>query len=98
VLGHPNYHNLTTEDYTKMVEVSVPGPIKIPCLQFLGGRDRRVPFRQGLLFDAITKKTGTPIQTFVYENAGHSLNDCVETGYDFAIKAMLFLEGIPMTG
>ena len=30
-------------------------PMKIPALQFLGAKDRRVPYRQGLLFDAITK-------------------------------------------
>jgi hypothetical protein len=33
-------------------------PMKIPVLQFLGAKDLRVPYRQGLLFDAITKKNG----------------------------------------
>lgn len=33
--------------------------MKIPTLQFLGAKDRRVPYKQGLLFDAITKKSGT---------------------------------------
>lgn len=51
--------------------------MKIPTLQFLGAKDRRVPYRQGLLFDAMTRKIGTPIQTFVYENAAHSLADTV---------------------
>ena len=41
-------------------------PMKIPTLQFLGAKDRRVPYRQGLLFDAITKKHGTKITTYVY--------------------------------
>lgn len=41
-------------------------PMKIPTLQFLGAKDRRVPYKQGLLFDAITRKNGTPIQTYVY--------------------------------
>jgi len=51
--------------------------MKIPTLQFLGAKDRRVPYKQGLLFDAITKKAGTAIQTYVYENSGHSLADSV---------------------
>jgi len=41
-------------------------PMKIPTLQFLGAKDRRVPYRQGLLFDAITRKIGIPIKTYVY--------------------------------
>ena len=41
-------------------------PMKIPILQFLGGKDRRVPWRQGLLFDAITKLNEVPITTYVY--------------------------------
>jgi hypothetical protein len=40
--------------------------MKIPTLQFLGAKDRRVPYRQGLLFDAITKDVGTEITTYVY--------------------------------
>lgn len=72
-------------------------PMKIPTLQFLGAKDRRVPYRQGLLFDAMTKKVGTPIQTFVYENAGHSLADSVDTSIDIVVKTLLFLEGIPLT-
>ena len=54
-------------------------PMRIPTLQFLGRKDRRVPYRQGLLFDAMTKKFGTKIKTYVYENSGHSLSDSVET-------------------
>jgi acylaminoacyl-peptidase len=52
-------------------------PMKIPTLQFLGAKDRRVPYKQGLLFDAITKDFGTPITTYVYENSSHSLADSV---------------------
>ena len=66
-------------------------PMKIPTLQFLGAKDRRVPYRQGLLFDAMTKKAGTSIQTFVYENAAHSLADSVDTSVDVVIKSMQFL-------
>ncbi len=40
--------------------------MKIPTLQFLGAKDKRVPHRQGLLFDAITKEYGTSINTYVY--------------------------------
>jgi acylaminoacyl-peptidase len=65
--------------------------MKIPTLQFLGAKDKRVPYRQGLYFDAITKATGTPITTYVYENSGHSLADSVETSIDIAIKSILFL-------
>ena len=70
--------------------------MKIPTLQFLGAKDRRVPYRQGLLFDAMTRKAGVPSQTFVYENAGHSLADSVETTVDVILKSMQFLEGIPI--
>jgi hypothetical protein len=52
-------------------------PMKIPVLQFLGAKDLRVPYRQGLLFDAMTKKYGTQITTFVYEEGNHSLADSV---------------------
>ncbi len=52
-------------------------PMKIPTLQFLGAKDQRVPHRQGLLFDAITRDVGTPIKTYVYENSGHGLADSV---------------------
>lgn len=81
----------------KMFEQSpIFSSMKIPTLQFLGAKDRRVPYRQGLLFDAMVRKAGTPIQTFVYENAAHSLSDSVETAIDVAIKSMQFLEGIPI--
>lgn len=66
--------------------------MKIPTLQILGGKDRRVPWRQGLLFDAITKDKGTPIETLVYENSGHSLSDSVETSIDSTIKIIMFFE------
>ena len=52
-------------------------PMKIPTLQFLGAKDRRVPYRQGLLFDAMTKEVGTPISTYVYEESNHNLADSV---------------------
>ena len=51
--------------------------MKIPTLQFLGAKDLRVPYRQGLFFDAITKDVGTPITTYVYENSNHNLSDSV---------------------
>ena len=70
--------------------------MKIQILQFLGAKVLRVPYRQGLLFDAMTKKAGTPIQTFVYENAAHSLADSVETSVDVIMNSMLFLEGMPL--
>ena len=67
--------------------------MKVPMLQFLVAKDRRVPYRQGLLFDAITKEHGTPIETYVYENSGHVLADSVETNIDIITKTILFLEG-----
>jgi acylaminoacyl-peptidase len=67
-------------------------PMKIPTLQFLGAKDRRVPYRQGLLFDAITKQQGTAITTYVYENSAHSLSDSVETSIDIIIKSIAFME------
>lgn len=66
-------------------------PMKIPTLQFLGAKDRRVPYRQGLLFEAMTKRNGTEISTFVYENSAHSLADSVETTIDVIVKSLLFL-------
>ena len=71
-----------------------PGPMKIPTLQFLGAKDKRAAYRQGLLFDAITKKLGTKMKTYVYENSGHSFTDSVETSVDVVIKSMMFLEEI----
>ena len=65
--------------------------MKIPTLQFLGAKDRRVPYRQGLFFDAITNEVGTPIKTYVYENSAHGLADSVETSMDIIIKSILFL-------
>ena len=63
-----NIHDLTAEDYAEMQKQSASSqPMKIPSLQFLGAKDRRVPYRQGLFFDAITKEAGTPITTYVYE-------------------------------
>lgn len=59
-LGKEDLHNLTAEDYAEMYRQSpISQPMKIPVLQFLGAKDLRVPYRQGLLFDAITKKQGT---------------------------------------
>jgi acylaminoacyl-peptidase len=66
--------------------------MKIPTLQFLGGKDRRVPFRQGLLFDAITKKQGVEIETYLFEEEGHRLIEAVETNIDFVLKIIQFLE------
>lgn len=66
--------------------------MKIPILQILGGKDRRVPWRQGLFLDAITKSNGTQITTYVYENSGHSLSDSVETAMDIIVKMLMFLE------
>ena len=68
--------------------------MKIPTLQFLGAKDLRVPYRQGLFFDAITKEIGTPITTYVYENSNHSLADSVETSIDIIVKTVAFLEEI----
>ena len=66
--------------------------MKIPTLQFLGAKDRRLPYRQCLLFDAITKKMGTKMKTYVYEESGHILTDSVETEVDVVIKSLMFLE------
>ena len=95
-LGHNKLEGLTADDYVKMFEQSpISQPMKIPTLQFLGAKDRRVPYKQGLLFDAITKKNGTPIKTYVYENSAHSLGDSVDTTLDVVIKSLMFLEEIP---
>ena len=40
-------------------ESPISYPMKIPTLQFLGAKDRRVPFRQGIMYNAITKLVGT---------------------------------------
>ena len=69
-------------------------PMKIPTLQFLGAKDQRVPYRQGLFFDAITREVGTPITTYVYEESSHYLMDSVETVLDIVVKSLLFLEEI----
>ena len=64
-LGKSQFHELTLEDYKKMWQLS-PSSLKIPALQFLGGKDRRVAWRQGLFMDAITKQRGIPITTYLY--------------------------------
>jgi acylaminoacyl-peptidase len=92
-LGKSQLHGLTQEDYAEMWRQSATNqPMKVPTLQFLGAKDRRVPYRQGLLFDAITKTVRTPITTHVYENSSHSLADSVETSLDIALKTLRFLE------
>lgn len=51
---------MTAEDFAEMYRQSpISQPMKVPVLQFLGAKDLRVPYRQGLLFDAITKRQGT---------------------------------------
>ena len=73
-------------------ESPVSQPMKIPTLQILGAKDRRVPWRQGLLFNAIAKHHGTEIETIVYPNSGHSLSDTVQTSIDYVMKILIFLE------
>jgi acylaminoacyl-peptidase len=66
-LGNSRIHGLTLEDYQALWRQSPSSqPMKIPVLQFLGGKDRRVAWRQGLFYDAITKNSGVPISTYVY--------------------------------
>lgn len=92
-LGSSQIHGLTLENYQAMWRQSPSSQqMKIPVLQILGGKDRRVGWRQGLFYDAITKNAGTPIFTYVYENSGHSLADSVETTLDIIVKTLLFLE------
>lgn len=71
-------------------------PVKIPILQFLGAKDLRVPPKQGHLFDAITKKNGINCQTYVYEEANHSLADSIDTIIDVAMKSVMFFENIKL--
>ena len=93
-LGSSQLHDLTAEDYQAMWRQSPSSqPLKVPTLQLLGGKDRRVPYRQGLFLDAITRGSGGKITTHVYENSGHSLSDSVETMMDIVVKVLLFVEG-----
>ena len=95
-LKSESLHFLEEKDYLEMLKQSpCHSAMQVPTLQFLGAKDRRVPYRQGLLFEAITKKSGTSIKTYLYENSGHSLEESVETIVDIGIKSMMFLEGIP---
>lgn len=72
-LGHTRIHSLSAVDYQALLRLSPSIPMKIPVLQFLGGRDRRVAWRQGLFFDAANKDSNAEITTYVYEDSGHSL-------------------------
>lgn len=46
-------------DYAKMFNLSpVSSTNLIPTIQFLGKKDLRCPFRQGIFYDYITKKAG----------------------------------------
>lgn len=65
-LGHTRTHSLTQEDYLALWRKSPSIPLKIPVIQFLGGKDRRVAWRQGLFFDAVNKDGGVDIKTYVY--------------------------------
>lgn len=77
-LAKEDFYSLTPDDYFQMhAQSPIAHPMKLPVLQFLGAKDLRVPYRQGLLFDAITKKNGVAITTYVYENSSHSLSDSV---------------------
>ena len=94
-LKSESVHSLGEKDYLEMLRQSpCYSSMKAPILQFLGAKDTLVPYRQGLLFDAIVKKSGTSIKTYLYENNGHSLEDSTETIVDIGIKSMMFLEGI----
>ena len=94
-LKSESWDSLQEKDYVEMLRQSPSSSsAKVPILQFLGAKDRRVPYRQGLLFDAITQKSGTPIQTYLYENSGHDLDDSADTVMDIGIKSMMFLEEI----
>ena len=67
-------------------------PTKVPILQLLGGKDRRFPYKQGVMYDAIVKSQGNHIETYVYENSRHTLVDSVATITDTMMKMILFLE------
>lgn len=59
-LGTDKLTSLKENNYVDMFRQSpISEPMKVPCLQFLGAKDRRVPYRQGLLFDALTKEHGS---------------------------------------
>lgn len=48
--------------------------VKIPCILFLGGQDKRVPMSQGLLWAKKYKAYGGSVKVIMYKNDGHPLS------------------------
>ncbi|KRX10654.1 hypothetical protein PPERSA_05474 [Pseudocohnilembus persalinus] len=88
-----NWSHYDSEMYKQMFEHSpMKMPPKIKVLQLLGAKDKRVPYQQGLAYDALDKFNQSKVETYVYDKAGHGLNDSLQSEFDVNIKCALFLE------
>lgn len=85
--------NLSPADYAKLYETSpMSQPNKIPTLLFLGAKDRRVPYQQGLFYHSHTIANNGNIKTYIYPESNHSLDDSITTNFDILLKMFSFLE------
>ncbi|EGR29765.1 prolyl oligopeptidase family protein, putative [Ichthyophthirius multifiliis] len=89
-----NNWNLSPEDYRRMFEISPASQInKLPSINFIGVKDRRVPYQQSIAFHSQCLQNGCDFKTYVYPEADHSLDDCLNTVFDVLMKSILFIEG-----
>ncbi|KAL4442619.1 hypothetical protein ABPG74_007021 [Tetrahymena malaccensis] len=85
--------NLTGEDYKTMFEFSpMSQPNKLPTLNLLGAKDRRVPYQQSIAYHAQSVFNGTEIETYIYPESDHALRESLSTIVDSLIKQIAFLE------
>ncbi|EAR93056.2 prolyl oligopeptidase family protein (macronuclear) [Tetrahymena thermophila SB210] len=85
--------NLTGEDYKTMFEFSpMSQPNKLPILNLLGAKDRRVPYQQSIAYHAQSIYNGTEIETYIYPESDHALRESLPTIVDSLIKQISFLE------
>ncbi|KAL4481787.1 hypothetical protein ABPG74_007876 [Tetrahymena malaccensis] len=85
--------NLTGDDYKTMFEQSPMSlPNKLTTLNLVGAKDRRVPYQQSLAYHAQSVFNGTDIQTYVYPESDHALDDSLPTIFDELMKQITFIE------
>lgn len=86
-LGKNMTWNMSGDDYKRMFELSpMSQPNRLPTLNLIGAKDRRVPYQQSIAYHAQSIANGTDIQTFVYPESDHALDDSLTTIFDVLMK------------
>ena len=67
-------------------------PNRLTTMNLIGGKDRRVPYQQSIAYHAQSVANGTDIQTFVYPESDHALDDSLATVFDVLLKQIFFIE------